>query len=78
VEEMNPKDWLDLLIRISGLAFLLFATFDVFYILAKIFGIPTGSNLSVSADIFAGLFFMILGLGILSCAKLIVRLAYWR
>jgi hypothetical protein len=75
---MAPRDWLDLAVRMTGLMFIVFAIFDVFFAVTKVFGIQTGSSAALSADILAAIYYTGMGIVILWYAPWIVHLAFWR
>ena len=74
---MTPRDLLGVLIRAAGLGNIIMALYDVYYVIVKLLGLPTGSTFPVSVNIQASLFFAALGIGIILCAPIIEKLAYW-
>ena len=75
---MNVRDAFGLAVRIGGAWQILRGLDDIYYLVAKIFNLPTGSTLSIQVDFDACLFNCLLGLLILFGANWIVRLAYGR
>jgi hypothetical protein len=74
---MTPTDLLGVLIRAAGLGNIMLAMYDIYYVIVKLFGLPTGSTLPMSVSIQAGIFFAALGIGIILCAPTIEKLTYW-
>ena len=76
---MSPRDLLGILVRATGLAFILFGLFDLFHLVAKILGLGTYySQFSAGLVALAFLVWSVAGLAIIVFAKEIVRFAYWR
>jgi hypothetical protein len=75
---MSPRDLLGVFVRATGLAFITFGVFDLYYIFNKFLGLETGSQLPIWRDARGFLFWSLFGLAIVLGAKLIVRFAYWR
>ena len=76
---MSPRDLLEVVVRATGLAFILFGLFDLFHLVAKITGLNTYYS-QFPADLAALAFVVwsVAGLAIIVFAKEIVRFAYWR
>lgn len=64
------------LIRFGGTILLVFALFDCFHILAKLLNIDLGSHYPLATDIYAAVFYFVLGVTALAGARWIERLAY--
>jgi len=75
---MTPRDLLGVFVRLAGLGLILFALFDLYYVVVKTLGIPTMSTVPLGIDVRGAIVYSISGLCIVSGARLIVRLAYWR
>lgn len=75
---MAPRDLLGVFVRLAGLGLLLIGIFDFYYVVVKTLGLPTASTLPVSRDILGTITYSVLGLCIIACARMIVRLAYWQ
>jgi hypothetical protein len=75
---MPPKDLLGVLVRFGGLSVFMFGIFDLYFVFMKLLGFPTSSVRPIEQIVLAAIFYFIFGLGILFCAKWIVKLAYWR
>ena len=73
---MQPRDWLGLAIRIAALVFVVFACFDLFFVVAKALSLDTGSKRPLSADLAAAVFFAIIGVIGMLGADRIVALSY--
>jgi hypothetical protein len=74
---MTPRDVLGLLVRITGLSFILCSLFDVYWIVVAGLGLHTNAPDVLSRGVHGFAFFLIVGVLILLGAKRIVRLAYW-
>ena len=76
---MTPKDALGLIIRVAGLAFILFAVLDLGHLLAVALGLPLPPARYSSATVLAGAgFWVVLGVLLLASASAIARLLYGR
>ncbi len=73
---MTPKELLGVFVRLAGLGLLLFAVFDLYYVVMKTLGIPTSSTVPVTRDEQGAGVYLVLGICILAGAKWIVRVAY--
>ncbi len=43
---MTPRDLLRAFVRLAGLLFLLYGAFDIYYVVVKLAGLPTTSQVS--------------------------------
>ena len=76
---MSPRDLLGIVVRATGLAFILFGLFDLFHFVAKVSGLNTYySQFPTDLAALGFLVWSIAGLAIIVFAKEIVRFAYWR
>jgi hypothetical protein len=76
---MSPRDLLGIVVRATGLAFILFACFDLFHLFAKVLGLDIYySQFSAGLTALGFVFWSVIGIAIIVFAKEIVRLAYWR
>ncbi len=73
---MTAREGFGLAIRIAGGWEILQALGDVYYILVKMFGLPTGSTLPILVDINSGLFKLGLGVLLLLTAKPLIWIVY--
>jgi hypothetical protein len=74
---MSPRDLIDVFVRLAGLGFIQIGLFDFYYVVVKIVGIQTQSNLPLSWDVRGFLLYSIWGVILIVGAKSIARLAYW-
>ena len=74
---MTPRELLGVFVRLAGIGSILMSLFDLYYVVAKILGIPTNYQVPLWPAVFGLMFYLVLGTGILLGARLIVRLAYW-
>jgi hypothetical protein len=74
---MTAKELVGAVVRLAGLGLLLFAFFDLYYVIVKTAGIYTESTLPVSRDVHGFVVYSILGLCIIAGAKWIAGLVYW-
>ena len=75
---MLPRELLGVFVRLAGLGLILFAVFDLYYVIVKLVGLPTSSNIPVGRDVQGLITYLGLGVVVLFGARWIVRLAYWR
>ena len=73
---MTARDWYGLAVRLAGLAFFVFALFDVVHVLSQQLGLPLPSRYSATADAIAAGFFFVLGLFLTFAAGALTRLTY--
>jgi phosphate/sulfate permease len=73
---MQERKIFGLIVRTVGLMLLVYSTFALFYIVAKLFGLPTRSSMTLTGEIVGFAFFFAIGLAILRVSDWIVRIAY--
>jgi hypothetical protein len=73
---MQARDWFALAVRLAAIGFLIFALFDLFYVVAKIIGVETQSKMPISTDTFAAVFFGVVGVAGLLTAERLTKLTY--
>ena len=75
---MTPRELLGVFVRLIGLACLLFSLFDLYWLVVKLAGMPTHSDLTPVEGLRGFVSWLIVGLAILFGADWISRLAYLR
>jgi hypothetical protein len=75
---MSPRDLLGIVVRATGLAFILFGLFDLFHIIAKVLGVGIYPQFSAGIEALGFLFWSVCGVVLVVFANEIVRFAYWR
>jgi hypothetical protein len=76
---MSPRDLLGIVVRTTGLAFILFGCFDLFHLVAKVLGLDAYySQYSAGLTALGFVFWSVSGIVIIVFAKEIVRFGYWR
>jgi hypothetical protein len=75
---MSPRDLIDVFVRLVGLAFIQMGLFDLYYMVVKLAGIQTQSQLPLSWDVRGFLLYSVWGIILIVGASSIARLAYWR
>jgi len=73
---MQGQDWLGVLVRAGGIVLVVFAGFDVFHLVCKLFDVAVPSTASATADALALAWYLIMGLILILCADRIVAVAY--
>ena len=74
---MSPRELLGVFVRFVGLGSILMSFFDLYYVVAKILGIPTNYEVPLWPAVFGFMVFLLIGIGILRGARFLVQLAYW-
>src|SRR5216683_2522613 len=60
--KMTPRDLLGVFVRLAGLGLILFALFDLYYVVVKTLGIPTMSTVPLGIDVRGAIVYSISGL----------------
>ncbi|MGE5147858.1 MAG: hypothetical protein ACM3N5_13985 [Candidatus Eiseniibacteriota bacterium] len=67
---------MEVFVKLAGLGLMLFAAFDLYYVIVKLLELPTSSSIPLYKDIQGFFTYLILGLIILFGARGIVWFAY--
>jgi hypothetical protein len=77
VATLTARDLLGVFVRLAGLAFIQYGLFGLYYIVVKLSGIQTQSQVPLYWDVRGFVLYCAWGIVIILAAKPIVRLAYW-
>lgn len=75
---MTVRDIFGLIVRVTGLGFVLVGLVDLGHLLVVVAGLPLASSYAPSVTLAAAAFWGVLGVGLLCGANLLTRLIYGR
>jgi hypothetical protein len=73
---MKARDIFGIIVRAVGLGFMVMALFNLYYVFAKLMGLPIVPRYPISVDLSSAGFYVVISLVFLFGAKVIVRLIY--
>jgi hypothetical protein len=73
---MEERKIFGVAIRIGGFVFILYSMLILFYVVAKLLGIATRSQMSLAGDIWGFAFFFLIGIALVRGGGWIVQFAY--
>jgi len=73
---MEERKIFGVAVRIGGLVFILYSMLPLFYVVAKLLGIATRSQMSLAGDIWGFAFFSLIGIALVRGGDWIVQFAY--
>ena len=74
---MAARDLHGVFVRLAGLAFIQYGLFGLYYIVVKILGVQTQSQVPLALEVRALVLYCVWGVAIIFAARPIVWLAYW-